>query len=222
MKLASTVGLIGARCCSSMFFLSQKIWNMRRPVPYVLLVLVASVLSRTCLILARSVSLRFVGSPLSSSECRAFAGFHNRMRSLAEQCGRRGEGFREGIGDSSLGRDGVSLSRREVLSRASIRRGRLGGLVWLFICCLVRVVSALLFKEGKAWLWFRRKASRRNSFAGLEGGIEVNEEGFDLFREADWGEEEVSWWEGSSRGVICGVFGGVDVSCCEDSVAFFQ
>ena len=108
-----------------------------------------------------------------------------------------------------------------MLLRESIRRGHLGGLVWLFICCLIRVVLVLLFEEGKAWLWFRRKALRRNSFAGLEGGIEVNEEGFDLFWEADWGEE-VSWWEGSSRGVICGVFGGVDVSCCEDSVAFFQ
>ena len=84
---------------------------MSRPVLYVLLVLVVSVLLRTCLILVRSISLRFIGSPLLSSECHAFTGFLNQMQSLAKQCWHKGKGFRADVGNSSLGCDGVSFLR---------------------------------------------------------------------------------------------------------------
>ena len=50
--------------------------------------------------------------------------------------------------------------------------------------------------DVKLWLW--RKVFRSNSFAGLEGGIKVNDEVFELCWDFDARKEEV--------------FGGVDSS----------
>ena len=98
-----------------------------------LLVLVAKVSLRMCLIWARSSSFKLVRRPLSSREWHVFLGFHSWIWLPTKQCGYRWEGFRAGIWDLSLGCGGASASGVEGLSRVSTKQGCLGYFVWLFV-----------------------------------------------------------------------------------------
>ena len=53
-------------------------------------------------------------------------------------------------------------------------------------------LTAMAFGCREGLLGFLRNAVRRISFTGLERGIKVGDEGFDLFREFDQREEELS------------------------------
>jgi hypothetical protein len=56
----------------------------------------------------------------------------------------------------------------------------------------------------------------------LEGCVEVNDEVLEFLRESEGWEEEVFGWVDASRGSVCRVVSGVDVSGCEVAVASFQ
>ena len=180
----------------------------------------AKVSCKTSSILVRSSSARFVGRPPSSRVLRASFGFHLRIRSPAGQCGRSSDGFN--------GRScGLSFNVYAVrgeggLSRASTKRGRLGCEFCLFIGAGVRLLPPVTLCGGCACLWFWRNTSSITSLVGSEGGVEVDDEVFDLVWEFDWGKEEKSRWVDSSRWTIGWVIGGVDVSGGENCVAVFQ
>ena len=109
MKLDRTFGSTRAQCSASIPLRLQNMWNTRRLVPYELLVFGAKVSSRTCWILARSDSSRFVGCPLSSRLCRACFGLQSRMQSPAVQLGLNSDALRWGEWDLFLEGRGVSV-----------------------------------------------------------------------------------------------------------------
>ena len=66
------------------------------------------------------------------------------------------------------------------------------------------------------------KASSVRAHAGLRDWIAVNDKLLEFLGEVDWGEEEVLRGKDAPRRTVGRIACGIDVSCGEDNVAFFQ